>query len=218
MTWVPIDAGGEPERDAVLGLKPDFYARLREILGVSWQITDPALLDLCRLRLAQLNGARAELAGADAGRLAELERWPDGGDFDVRERAALAFAEQYHVDHHVLGDELEELGGHLGQRGLANFVWALHMNDAYLRALSLLDIEPDPPGTPPRPEREPPPHGRRAEQAPELPAEPGADLRDPAFVEAYFALARATVRRSVVDDVTSESIRLNNANFQSCRY
>jgi hypothetical protein len=215
MTWVPIDAGGEPERDAVFGLKPDFYALLCEILGVSWQITDPALLDLCRLRLAQLDGSRAELAALDAGRLAEVERWPGSGAFAPRERAALAFTEQYHVDHHVLGDELEELGGHLGQRGLANFVWALHMNDAYLRALSLLDIEPDPPGAPPRPEREAPAQGRRAEEAP---VEPGADPRDPAFVDVYFRLARAAVRRSVVDDLTSESIRLNNANFQSCRY
>jgi hypothetical protein len=218
MTWVPIDAGGEPERDAVLGLRPDFYAHLREILGVSWQISDPALLDLCRLRLAQLDGARAELAALDSRRLAEVERWPDSGAFGARERSALTFTEQYHVDHHVLGDELEELGGHLGERGLANFVWALHMNDAYLRALSLLDIEPDPPDAPPRPEREAPTQGGRAEQVPDAEAEPGADLRDPAFLDVYFRLARAAVRRSVVDELTSESIRLNNANFQSCRY
>src|SRR5207249_8362299 len=126
MTWLPIDAASQPERDALLGLKPEVYGRLREILTLAWQITDTRLLDLCRLRLAQLIGARAEIAGVDEGLLVDLDRWRSSPAFSDRERAALAYTEQYHRDHkQITAEQHEDLARHLSPRDLVNFVWAL---------------------------------------------------------------------------------------------
>jgi len=59
---------------------------------------DEHLLALCRLRLAQLTEARAELAEADEALLAQLERRESSADFTESEWAALSFAEQCHYD------------------------------------------------------------------------------------------------------------------------
>lgn len=221
MTWIPIDTASQPERDALLGLKPEVYARLREILTLAWQMTDAHLLDLCRLRLAQLVGARAETAGADDRLLVDLDGWRASARFSDRERAALAYAEQYHRDHkQITVAQQEEIDRHLAPRDLVNFVWALHMNDAYLRVLSMLDVEPDPPSSPVRPERVPPGDMRWRPSPPR----PDASTRgafvdlDPEFRELYGVLGRSVVKQKLVDDVTSEAVRLHNANHQGCQY
>ena len=222
MTWLPVGTASLPERDSVLGMKPDVYHVLRETLTLTWRITDSRLLDLCRLRLAQMVGARAEIAGVDERLLAELEDWRSSSAFSERERAALSFAEQYHVDHKgiTLGQK-EALAGHLSHREVANFVWALHMNDAYARVLSLLDIEPDPPSGGLRPERTPRKEPRPLETSPSSsrPRRGGAFAEvDPEFFEAYGTLGRAVARQALVDDVTSEAVRLHDASHQGCLY
>jgi alkylhydroperoxidase family enzyme len=217
MTWLPVKTALLPERDAVLGLKPEVYESLRRTLMLTWQITDSRLLDLCRLRVAQMVGARAEIAGAGEQLLMDLEDWPSSSAFSRRERAALSFAEQYHLDHkRITGEQREELARHLSRREVVNFVWALHMNDAYARVLSLLDIEPDPPSGQVRPEREPPSGTAPSSSRPRLDGA-FADV-DPEFFEAYGALGRVVVRQALVDEVTSEAVRLHNASHQGCLY
>ena len=222
MTWLPVETALLPERDAVLGLKPDVYEALRKTLTLAWQITDSHLLDLCRLRLAQMVGARAEFDSADQILLAQLEGWRSSSVFSERERAALSYAEQYQVDHRRITDEQkQELAHHLSQREVVNFVWALHMNDAYARLLSLLDIEPDPPSGLLRPERVPSRERRPLDTAPDssAPRLEGkfADI-DPDFFESYRTLGRIVVRQALVDEVTSEAVRLHNASHQGCLY
>jgi hypothetical protein len=211
-----------PDRDAVFGLKPDVYDALRKVLMLAWQITDSRLLDLCRLHLAQMVGARAELASADDSLLTDLENWRSSPAFSTRERAALSFAEQYHFDHkQITGEHKEVLARHLDRRDMVNFVWALHMNDAYARVLSLLDVEPDPPSSPLRPERVPPREGRSSGTTPGSGSSrlegKFSDI-DPEFFEAYRALGRIVVRQALVDEVTSEAVRLHNASHQGCLY
>jgi hypothetical protein len=222
MTWLPVEMSLLPERDAVLGLKPDVYHVLRETLTLTWQITDPRLLDLCRLRLAQMVGARAEIDGADEQLLAELQNWRSSPAFSDRERAALAFAEQYHVDHKAITDgQKEALARHLSHGEVVNFLWALHMNDAYARVLTLLDIDPDPPSGGVRPERNPRREMRSLDRSPSSsrPLLKGAFAEvDPEFFDAYGTLGRVIVRQALVDEVTSEAVRLHNASHQGCLY
>jgi alkylhydroperoxidase family enzyme len=230
MTWLPVETGLLAERDVVLGLKPDVYEALRETLTTAWQITDSRLLDLCRLRLAQMLGARAEMiATGDERLLVELEDWRSSPAFSERERAALSYAEQYSVDHsRITVTQKEDIARHLSPPAVVNFVWALHMNDSYARVLSLLDIEPDPPSAPVRLERFPAGDaaaGRNAELRSPANAVDGplADidsrpLMAPEFSEAYRALGRAVVRQTLVDETTSEAVRLHNASHQGCRY
>ena len=225
MTWVPVDPT-LPERDALFGLKPGPYRLVRDTLTVLWTTTDPTLLDLVRLRLAQLMVTRAELAGVDPDLLGDLERWDSSPRFSGRERAALAYAEQYHYDHRVLSDELKrDLATHLSRREVVNFVWALHLNDSYLRILTLLDIAPDPPGSPPRPERTPPDQASRPSLAPPEPPQPDdlvyadqGDLMEPAYRELYLQLNPVIVREMLIDPTSSEAIRLHNANYQGCLF
>ena len=205
----------------MLGLKPEPYAVLRETLAVAWRMTDHELLDLCRLRLAQLMEVRAELAGGDDDLLSALASWESSAAFDERTRAALAFSEQYHYDHLRLrdGDGLE-LRARLGEGEAVNFVWALHMNDAYLRILRLLDIDPDPLGAPPRLERTPlqaDVDSRRWSRVATA-GENVASAVDPDFAAVKDELNRVTVRESLVDEVTSEAVRLHNAAHQQCVY
>lgn len=220
MTWLPVKTALVPERDAVLGLVPDVYDALRKTLTLAWQITDSRLLDLCRLRLAQMVGARAEIAGADERLLRELEGWRSSPGFSERERVALSYAEQYHLDHkRIEDDQKEALARHLSERGMVNFVWALHMNDAYARVLSLLDIEPDPPADRPRAERTPAIRQSGTTRGSNPPRLEGkfADI-DPEFFATYRALSRVVVRQALVDEVTSEAVRLQNASHQGCLY
>ena len=176
------------------------------------------MLELCRCRLAQLTDAKAELASADPALLERLERWDsDEGLSDV-ERAALRFAEQYHYDHRLLGDgPMPELRRFLSWGETLNFVWALHMNDAYIRAVCLLDIAPDARDGPSRPERVASVAGRVARRTA---ADEGntASLLEPGFYAAYLQLNPTVVRQSLVDDVTSEAVRLRNASHQACYY
>ncbi len=220
MTWLPVDSGPAAERDAVLSLKPEFYAGLRNLLEIGWRATDARLLDLCRLRVAQMMSTRAELAGSDEDVLAELDDWRSSAAFGARERAALDYAEQYHIHHSGLTDEQKtEFGRHLSEREIFTFVYALWANDSYMRVLSLLDVEPDPPSESPRPDRHPPTGTTEPAERPPAPADADSPL-DPEFAAQYWALSRTIVRRASVeiDDVTSEVVRLRNANHQACRY
>jgi hypothetical protein len=200
----------------VLGLVPEPYEALCRTLRASRQVADPWLLELCRLRLAQIMGARAELAGADEQLLVELDRWESSAAFGERERAALAYAEQYHYDHNRLSEEQKaELARHLPSTGeVVNFVWALHVNDAYIRVLRLLDVAPDPPATPPRPERGAPVESSIAGLADVDPD----SLMAREFQAPYRLLGPVAVKQALVDDVTSEAIRLHNASHQRCLF
>jgi alkylhydroperoxidase family enzyme len=208
MTWLPVAAAATGERDAVLGLLPEPYALLREALELSWSITDPALLELCRLRMAQLFECRAELS-AD-------EREPPSSE---RERAALAYAEQFLIDQNGITEEQkQELLRHLTERELCNFVQALNVHDGHLRVLTLLDIGPDPRGA-----RWDPPAGavadtRADEQLPSGGLDLLVALTDPAFWEARTAFGAAMALQTGVDEVTTEVCRLRNAHHQSCRF
>jgi hypothetical protein len=219
LTWLPVPTREGCERDSVLGLKPEPYDVVQRVLVRAWRITDPHVLELCRRRLAQLASARAELAGIDEADLVQLDRWPSNPRLTGRERAALGYAEQYHYDHNLLSKGLQaELEGQLSRRELVNFVWALHMNDSYIRLLSLLDIAPDPETAPPRPERTPP-EGAWSPQADGVEEEDSLEsLTDPEFYSLYRELNPVVVRQSLVDDVTSETVRLRNASYQGCFY
>jgi alkylhydroperoxidase family enzyme len=224
VTWLPTLGDLRSERDEVFGVAPDAYEHLRQMLGAAWRITDARALDLCRLRVAQMMGARAELAGADPRLLAGLEDWRSNPALSGRERAALSYAEQYHFDHTLLGAEQKAaLADTFSRRGVVNFVWALHVNDAYARALTLLDIAPDPPSAGLRPERDPS-TGRTAgrdvasEVRPDDAKASMWELKEPEFSDAQTAFGRAAVRQRLIDEVTSEAVRLHNANHQGCLY
>jgi alkylhydroperoxidase family enzyme len=73
------------------------------------------VLELCRLRIAQLVRCDRELAtrtpaaataGLTESKIAQLTRWPSSPDYTAAERAALCFAEMYVIDPGSVTDEM----------------------------------------------------------------------------------------------------------------
>jgi alkylhydroperoxidase family enzyme len=118
--------------DQVLGPRAEVIAGLHDAHTGAWQATDPVLLELCRLRVAQLLGNAHELGvhteGVDvpSAMLDALVQWPSSPVFGPRERAVLAFCEQFVIDVASLGSELRDaVAEHLGADGTALFANAL---------------------------------------------------------------------------------------------
>ena len=64
MTWLPETAPGTNPLERVFGLRPNLFDAWREFALVFWEkrLLDPVLLELVRLRVAQLHQARFPLA------------------------------------------------------------------------------------------------------------------------------------------------------------
>jgi alkylhydroperoxidase family enzyme len=155
MTWLKTNVDGDTELDRVLGLTPAVYDRYRELAAQVWkpELVSPVLLELCRLRVAQLIGSNyalsirtpeATAAGLTEAKIAALRQWPTSPLFDAAERACLAFAESYVIDAHSVTDEqCAELSRHLSGPELAALTTALAMFDAMARFETALDVLPE---------------------------------------------------------------------------
>lgn len=101
----------------------------------------PRLLELCRLRLAQLLGASAELDAPrgierDPERIAALRSgsYHRSARFDAAEQAVLEFAEIYAQDPSALTDELADgVKRHFGEAGLVCLIEALGFIEGRIR-------------------------------------------------------------------------------------
>lgn len=101
----------------------------------AWDVVDPVVLELCRLRIAQLLGCDAEIAvrtpaaiaaGLDEATVQQLASWPTSAAFGIRQRACLALCEQSLIDvSQVTSSQTDAVGAELGVQGLADFVSAL---------------------------------------------------------------------------------------------
>lgn len=121
--------------EAVLADHHDLAMHLADAHEAAWRAVDPVLLELCRLRVATLLGCEAEqvtrteaalAAGLEEATIAELAQWPTSPRFGSRERACLAFCEQFVIDVASMADEVAlAVSAELGPAGLRNFVTAL---------------------------------------------------------------------------------------------
>ena len=99
---------------AQAGLVPSVHRTLIDLDDCLWSGSfDPVLMELVRLRVAQLLGVEGALeyrtpaalaAGLDETLVAELPQWPSSPAFDERTRAAIAWSEQWIVDVHGITD------------------------------------------------------------------------------------------------------------------
>jgi alkylhydroperoxidase family enzyme len=145
MTWLPLKVEGQSERDALLGLYPEAYARHREFLEATTAATDAELLEAARARMAQMLVCREELARHSPERLAELEQWERSESLTAKEKAALAFVEQFVLDPSLVSTELlAPLEEELGTTGVINFTTAIAAHEASIRLAAVLDLEPAP--------------------------------------------------------------------------
>jgi len=149
MTWLARTAAGETPFARVFGLRPELYARYRDFDELFWRSRPvaPALLDLCRLRMAQILGCPARPrsdAGVGAAQWAALEGWRKDDSFAPVERACLHLAEKFLLDPHGVGDEdAAAVTLHLGDAGMVALVEALALFDGFLRFGAILGAEAD---------------------------------------------------------------------------
>jgi len=137
---------------------PDLARAFDALWDAAW--TQPhvsaSVLELCRLRIAQMHGATAELAvrnphaqraGLDDAKVHALltTRSAAGKHFTDGERAALELAELHAMDPAAITDEIaDEVKVHFGEKGLVALIEALGFIDARIRVsrmLPQLDLE-----------------------------------------------------------------------------
>ena len=168
-TWLPEPASGlGPDAtglDRAFGLRPDLYGPFREFYAVFWRdrLVDPVVLELCRLRVAQLLGCASELhvryePAASAGlteepgltegpglteeMFDELAQWPTSERFTDAHRAALAFAEQFVIDPQgIKGAVRDELRAHFALPEVVAITEALALFDGFIRFRLVLQVE-----------------------------------------------------------------------------
>ena len=108
---------------------------LETLHDAAWSVVDPVVLELCRLRIAKLLGCEFEqglrtdaaaAAGLDEATVADLPAWPKSERFGRRERACLAFCEQFVIDVAGMDDDLAfAVSDELGPQAFRDFVSAL---------------------------------------------------------------------------------------------
>jgi alkylhydroperoxidase family enzyme len=153
-TWFDGLPAGDTDWDRFASSWPTPFAAVAEVVQQAWDATDPVVLELCRVRMATLLAAstelgrrteRAQAAGLDEAKIAELPAWPTSPQFDARERACLALAEQFVIDANGVTDEhVAEVTRHLGPEGTYAFVQALSVIETWQRACLTLGIETAP--------------------------------------------------------------------------
>ena len=118
------------------------------------QHVDPVIVELCRLRIATLMGARAHLAlrrpqattaGLTEAKIAALAKWPESPLFSAAERACLALAEQFCMGAYtVTDDDVNAVLEHLDADECYALVNGLWVMEALARMTIVMGVEPDP--------------------------------------------------------------------------
>ena len=127
MTWLRTVADGDTGIDRVFGLRPNAYARFRELLDLLPEGgIDAGTLDACHDRIDAL-----------------LRYEPDPTatrDLTAAQRAAVGYAEQYALDPHGLRDtDFAALHEHYDDAQLATLTLAVAMYDAQARVCVALE-------------------------------------------------------------------------------
>jgi alkylhydroperoxidase family enzyme len=118
--------------DTVLAHLPDVVAALEATHRAAWAAVDPRMLELCRLRAAQLIGcageamARTPGAGLDPDLADHVAQWPTHSGFGEAERDVLAWCEQFVIDvASMTDDQVAAVARHAGDDGVVNLTNAL---------------------------------------------------------------------------------------------
>ncbi len=193
---------------ALSRLRPGACELLTALNERIWQAGDPVLLELARVRVAQLTGnpaaarVRCEYAAAAAGpeleaKVAALPYYPGSPLFSAAERDAVEFTEQFVMDVGGMPEDMRAVltrrYGTDGARALVTAIYVVEFTQRLqlIAARLLGDVEP-------------PAAGSFA----------AADASPAGLLDAYQA---AVVRGSALDPVTTELVRLRCARTHHCR-
>jgi alkylhydroperoxidase family enzyme len=130
--------------------RPHYAAALVDIEAALWEqgVVSLSLLELCRLRIAQLLGCGVALvhrtpeavaAGFDEGMVNSLSQWPTDARFSDEVRACLGYAEQLLIDAQAVSDEqANHVINAVGQGGFLVLTYACGLFETTQRARLIL--------------------------------------------------------------------------------
>ncbi len=152
MTRVRERADGPTELDQVWGLRPEYYALFMQDYGKSIGRIDPVILELCRLRIAQMVESEFDLAlryrpatdsGLSEDKIAALSDYPTSLLFSERERIILEFTEQWVIQSSsITDDDVARLQTVMSPEDFMYFCKALSLIDQFARANSAFRLAP----------------------------------------------------------------------------
>jgi alkylhydroperoxidase family enzyme len=137
----------------IVSQRPRYAAALADIEAALWQqeAIAPLLLELCRLRIAQLLGCGVALvhrtpeavaAGLDESLVISLSQWPTDTRFSDQERVCLGYAEQLLIDAQGVSDkEADRVIDAIGQGGFLVLTYACGLFETTQRARLIIGAE-----------------------------------------------------------------------------
>jgi alkylhydroperoxidase family enzyme len=145
-------AAGATELDQAWGVRPGFYSVFMSDYRASVARVDPVLVEICRLRMAQLldcdfdRGLRLQHAldaGLTEAKIAAIGDYGTSPLFSERERQCLAFAELFVIQSSSISDEdVARVQTVLGAEAFIYFVKALSVIDQLQRSCVAFDVRP----------------------------------------------------------------------------
>ena len=141
----------EIELADVLGAGGEIGASFAALWDEVWTGSEPSLLELCRLRTAQLLRCSSELgarearatAGLHEEKIAALSRYQISPLFTERERACLAYTERVVADPSgIAAEELTELRAYLSDAERVGLTLAITLFEGLARGSLMLGVAP----------------------------------------------------------------------------
>jgi alkylhydroperoxidase family enzyme len=152
MTRITNLASGNNELDQVWGTRGEFYSVFLDDYHKSISRIDPVLMELCRLRVAEMVESAFDLSlryvparesGLSDLKIKSLPEYPTSDLFTPKERAALEFTEQWMLAFSTISDDdVSRLQTFLEPEECMYFCKALSVIDQFARVNSALRIEP----------------------------------------------------------------------------
>jgi len=152
MTRVSNVADGPTELDRVWNLRRRYFELFMSDYNASIGRLDPVLVELCRVRIAQLVESEfdqslryrpATEAALTEEKISALSDYATSGLFCPRERAVLEFTEQWVIQSSSITDEdCQGLRQHISVHEFIYLTKALSVLDQFARANSALRIAP----------------------------------------------------------------------------
>jgi alkylhydroperoxidase family enzyme len=150
MVRARADAEGPTELDRFWGLRPRLYELFLGEYNKAARRVDPVIFELCRLRMAETFGSDFDLAlryrpaleaGLSEEKIAALSSYFTSPSFSDRERACIAFAEQFAIQSTgITDDDCARLQQHLSPKEFVLLTKALGKVDQLQRCCAAMDI------------------------------------------------------------------------------
>lgn len=138
---------------AAFSLRPELYADYRAFADLFWsrRLVEPVILELCRIRVAQILGCAAEerrrtpqavAAGLDEELVAAVADWKGSPRLSDAQRACLRLAEGFVLDPHGVSDaDAAAVAAHLPPKEMMALIEALAVFDGFTRFRLILGVE-----------------------------------------------------------------------------